>query len=106
MPKHVTRARRNLVARLLGARFTYRQISERCHVSRGTVARVARELTRPDEVPVGVAAMPAAKSTFIEPQKTVSAYKCRCGYVVTLRPCVICQAMKARREERKRMGLR
>jgi hypothetical protein len=102
MPRHITKARRGLIARLLAARWTYREIAARCKVGRGTVAQVAKERTRPELVPVGVAAMPVAEPEILIEHKTVGAYKCKCGYKVVTQPCIICEARRARELTRRR----
>ena len=90
MPRLISDARKQLITRMLGAGMTYRTVCRLTGVSRGAVAQIATTSSAAPKF-----ARPVAEPT-LQPPETVPAYKCRCGYLVTLRPCVICQARTAR----------
>ena len=99
MPKLVTVARRCLIARMRAAGISQRRAAELARTCRNTVHQVDKRRRPTEEDPAGVAALLArwpAGSEYTPQQRVVEPYKCRCGYVVVLKPCVICLAKQAK----------
>ncbi len=94
MTKAIQPSKRRLIISMLAQHVSIRDIALFCKVGRGTVSRVASDRKEPRQRQMAIQAHPvsAMQSLDVVRQRTVKPYKCRCGFEVTIRPCVICLA--------------